>query len=233
MRKSVIVLLLFFSVFAWGQKKNKELQIVERNMQYLSADITQLIIVFTQTTNQNRAKLIAMQKGQNGWEQVLKPIGAGIGRNGFAAPGEKREGDGKSPSGVFKLGQLFTYENNVVTQMPFTQTTSEDKWIDDPESPDYNQHVRGKTNAKSYENLLLKNDYYKYCMVIEYNTNPVEKGKGSAIFFHLNMKPYESTSGCIAIAEKDMKKVLEWLNPEENPHIIMGKRKAVYKGFKK
>jgi hypothetical protein len=37
------------------------------------------------------------------------------------------------------------------------QTTAEDKWIDDPKSDQYT-YVKGATDAKSYENLLLKND---------------------------------------------------------------------------
>lgn len=229
--RNLIIILLCFSVFACEQKKDVAFLIIENNSQYLSKNITQLILVLNEKSNDSRAELIAMQKEKNGWEQVLETIPAGIGKNGFAAPGEKREGDGKSPSGVFKLGQLFTYGNNVKTQMPCMQTTSEDKWIDDPESPDYNRHVRGKTDAKSFESLLLKNDYYKYCMVIEYNTNPIEKGKGSAIFFHLNLEPQESTSGCVAISEKDMLRVLNWLDPEANPHIIMGNKQALFTGL--
>jgi hypothetical protein len=45
---------------------------------------------------------------------------------------------------------------------------AEDKWIDDPKSE--HTYVKGATDAKSYENLLLKNDAYNIVMVIEYNT---------------------------------------------------------------
>ncbi len=44
---------------------------------------------------------------------VANPVKAGIGRKGFASPGEKREGDLKSPTGLFRLGQLFCYDNSV------------------------------------------------------------------------------------------------------------------------
>ena len=67
-----------------------------------------------------------------------------------------------------------------------------DKWIDDSSSNDYNKYVRGATTAKSFENLKLKSIDYKYCMVIEYNTHPVIKGKGSAIFFHVTNDKYTS-----------------------------------------
>ncbi len=164
----------------------------------------------------------AMEKINKAWQPVFESIPAGIGRNGFAAPNQKVEGDGKSPSGIFKLGQLFTYNPLADTKMPFIQTTDEDKWIDDPESPDYNRHVRGETSAKSYENLKLQSDHYKYCMVIEYNINPVIKGKGSAIFLHLRESDDETTAGCIAISEPDMLQILKWLDPEASPMIVMG-----------
>jgi L,D-peptidoglycan transpeptidase YkuD (ErfK/YbiS/YcfS/YnhG family) len=115
--------------------------------------------------------------------------------------------------------------------MPYFQTTKEDKWIDDPESVDYNRHVRGETKAKSYENLKLDNDLYKYCMVIEYNTNPIVKGKGSAIFLHLSEDPPGATSGCVAITENSMEWILKWMNPELNPSIIMGNKQTLIAGL--
>jgi L,D-peptidoglycan transpeptidase YkuD (ErfK/YbiS/YcfS/YnhG family) len=97
---------------------------------------------------------------------------------------------------------LFSFERQFQTLLENQQTTKEDKWIDDVNSPDYNKHITGATDAKSYENLLLNTYDYKYCSVIEYNTNPVVKGKGSAIFFHLALKPASFTSGCVAIQEE-------------------------------
>jgi L,D-peptidoglycan transpeptidase YkuD (ErfK/YbiS/YcfS/YnhG family) len=49
--------------------------------------------------------------------------------------------------------------------------------------------------------------------VIEYNTNPIVKGKGSAIFFHLGVK--NLTAGCVAIDENNMKSIVNWLIPSK------------------
>ena len=57
-------------------------------------------------------------------------------------------------------------------------------------------------------------------MVIEYNTNPVIKGNGSAIFFHVADEKYSATAGCVAIKESDMLQYLNWLQPN--------KRKAIW-----
>jgi L,D-peptidoglycan transpeptidase YkuD (ErfK/YbiS/YcfS/YnhG family) len=137
-------------------------------------------------------------------------------------PFNKREGDGKTPTGIYRLGKLYTYEKQLSTLLENQQITADDKWIDDPDSDQYNTYVKGTTTAKSYENLLLHNDAYKYCMVIEYNTNPIVKRKGSAIFFHLAVKKSSYTAGCVAINEQDMKQLVNWLDPKRRPTIIMG-----------
>jgi L,D-peptidoglycan transpeptidase YkuD (ErfK/YbiS/YcfS/YnhG family) len=81
--------------------------------------------------------------------------------------------------------------------------------------------VRGETSAKSFEHLKLNSIDYKYCMVIEYNTNPVVKGKGSAIFFHVANEKYAPTAGCVAIAENDMLQFLKWFKPRKKKAMLI------------
>jgi len=210
----------------------KALRIVKRNVIILDS-IHQLLVVFNEMPEQNSAVLVAMEKKNKHWQVISAPMPVGIGRKGFATPHAKREGDQLSPTGFFRLGQLFCYDKVVNTRMPFIQTTSEDKWIDDPNSADYNRHIRGETTAKSYENLKIRSDEYKYCMAIEYNTHPVVKGMGSAIFLHLSEgeKPNPS-AGCVVITQKDMEGLLKWMNPESKPSILMGNEKILMAGLK-
>lgn len=218
-----LVLFLLFSCKSTVEKQQETGQeILDRIATTNLSGIKQVLLVYNIRANDHQAFLLAYEKTEQGWQAVFDVIPAGIGENGFAPINQKIEGDRKSPTGIFALGKLFTYLDSVDTKMPFQKTTIEDKWIDDPESENYNRYVQGETDAQSYENLLLKSDAYKYCMVIEYNTNPVVKGKGSAIFFHLNKTGNESTAGCVAITEKNMLRLLKWLNPKSNPHIIMG-----------
>lgn len=210
----------------------KALRIVKRNVVLLDS-IHQLLVVFNEMPDQNSAVLVAMEKKNKHWQVIFTPVPVGIGRKGFAAPNAKREGDQLSPSGFYHLGQLFCYDKTVNTRMPYIQTTSEDKWIDDTTSVDYNQHVRGDTKAKSYENLKIRSDEYKYCMAIEYNMHPVVKGMGSAIFLHLSEgeKPNPS-AGCVVVTQSDMERLLKWLNPESKPSILMGNEKVLMDGLK-
>ncbi|MDP3643561.1 MAG: L,D-transpeptidase family protein [Bacteroidota bacterium] len=237
-----MLLFQFFSVFIDhesangkepGNQTKKALRIAKKNAVLLDS-INQLLVVFNETVESNLAKLVAMEKKDKEWHIVYKPISAGIGRKGFAAPGAKREGDQMSPTGLFPLGQLFCYEKVVNTKMPVVVTSPEDKWIDDPNSPDYNRHIRGATQASSYENLKINSDEYKYCMVIEYNMHPVVKGLGSAIFLHLSAGELPNpSSGCVVVTQQDMEMLLKWMNPELKPSIIMGNEKVLLDGLRK
>ncbi len=195
--------------------------------------VRQVMVVFNENNEQNSAVLVALEMNKNKWKVALDPLSVGIGRKGFAAPGAKREGDLQSPSGFFRMKQLFCYDTDVNTRMPFVQTTSDDKWIDDPNSPDYNSHVRGTTRAGSYEKLKIRSDEYKYCMVIGYNMNPVVKGMGSAIFLHLSEGEQPNPSaGCVVVTRPDMEKLLVWMNPQSKLSILMGNKQVLMNGIR-
>ena len=203
--------------------KKEIIELIKANKEKLN-NVDQLVVAINNNDSANKAIVIALEKVNKKWKIKLGPVQASIGRTGFALPGEKIEGDGKSPTGVFGLGQLYTYEASVKTSLPYIQTNSEDKWIDDPNHENYNTHIRGNTTAKSFEHLKLSSIDYKYCMVIEYNTHPVVKGKGSAIFFHLATPNYDPTAGCVAIQESDMDQILLWLDPNKQKAILMGNK---------
>ena len=203
--------------------KKEIIELIKTNKEKLN-NVEQLLVAINNNDSADKAIVIALEKVNKKWKIKLGPVQASIGRTGFALPGEKIEGDGKSPTGIFDLGQLYTYEASVKTSLPFIQTNSEDKWIDDPNHENYNSHIRGNTTAKSFEHLKLSSIDYKYCMVIEYNTHPVVKGKGSAIFFHLADANYSPTAGCVAIKESDMDQILLWLDPNKQKAILMGNK---------
>jgi L,D-peptidoglycan transpeptidase YkuD (ErfK/YbiS/YcfS/YnhG family) len=211
-----------FSLWAQAQiprnAKHTAFDIIQQSSKSLDM-VNQLLVVFNNDTG-SKATLMAFEKSGIRWKYKFGPFTASIGRNGFAATGAKVEGDGKTPTGIFSLGQLFSYEPTIDTKLSFIQSNTEDKWVDDSTSADYNRYIRGNTDAKSFEHLLLSSIYYRYCMVIEYNTHPVVKGKGSAIFFHLSDENYTPTAGCVAIKEAEMQNILQWLNPT--------KHKAIY-----
>jgi D-alanyl-D-alanine dipeptidase len=181
----------------------------------------QLIFAINTDSSSFQVTIHTLEKKNGHWHVAFPAFGGSIGEKGFAPIDEKREGDGKTPSGIFPLGIAFGYDSWIATKMPYRQSTDDDFWVDDVNSEDYNKWVKGEPNAASREKMKREDDQYKYGVVIEYNTHPIVKGNGSAIFLHV-WKPGESTSGCVAMSEEMVLKILGWLDPARKPLVIMG-----------
>ena len=185
----------------------------------------QVIIVTEGKVPGAQAQLFAFEMNDDDeWKHVLKSVPAVIGRNGFAPSGEKREGDGRTPPGIYYLGFTFGYPPKIDSAMPYRPMTRSDIWVDDPASPDYNRlKKRGETKANSFEDMVLPDDRYKYGIVIRYNMDEVVPGHGSAIFLHVWKDAKTPTSGCVAISEENIVKLLKWLDPGKRPVIMLEK----------
>jgi L,D-peptidoglycan transpeptidase YkuD (ErfK/YbiS/YcfS/YnhG family) len=181
----------------------------------------QLIFATNRDSSSFRVTIHALEKKNGVWNLVFPTFTGSIGEKGFATMGKKREGDGKTPTGIFPLGIAFGYDRSMATKMPYRQATADDFWVDDVNSGDYNQWVKGRPGATSWEKMKRDDDQYKYGVVIEYNMHPIVKGKGSAIFLHV-WKGGEPTAGCVAMSEEMVLKILGWLDPAKKPLITMG-----------
>ena len=177
--------------------------------------------VVAEATGKTTAQVSGWEREDARWHLVSGPIPAVIGRNGLAPIGEKREGDGRTPSGAFALRRAFGYEKGVPTGLDYRGVTEKDFWIDAPASPFYNQWVIGDIPEVSHEMLRRQDDLYKYAIVIEYNTGPVIPGMGSAIFMHVWRAANKPTAGCVAMAEIDLLRLLQWLDARQNPLILL------------
>lgn len=162
-------------------------------------------------------------KRRSDWKPVagLRNLHGFLGRNGISA--DKRESDGCTPAGLFRLGGAFGTKPQPKTKMPWRQITPDSWWVDDPESPWYNQwiEVPNHDGWASAEHLIDFPAEYAYAVVVLYNTDDIVPGKGSAIFLHCGDAP---TSGCIAVKESDLLLILKWLDPEKHPDILIQSR---------
>jgi L,D-peptidoglycan transpeptidase YkuD (ErfK/YbiS/YcfS/YnhG family) len=200
------------------------MQILDETSQHFPLS-SQIIIVESAGPGLDDAKVVPFKKRGQTWREALSPMAAKIGRKGFAPKGEKREGDGRTPQGTYRLGFAFGYGRSIHSKMPYRQMTSDDIWVDDLKSPDYNRLVRrGATRARSFEDMVFSDHRYKYGIVVEYNTEPVVPGHGSAIFIHVWKDAETPTSGCIALSEQDILKLLRFLDPAKKPVIALGNK---------
>jgi len=191
-----------------------------KTLQGLDGSITQAIVVHPVNKNSDQAQLGAWQRQGNSWHRLYF-VSAVIGRNGLAAFGEKKEGDGKTPSGVYPLGPAFGYAASINTGLPYRQAGDNDFWVDDVRSMQYNQWVNGTPVASSFEHMKRRDDLYRYGIVIGYNMRPVIPGGGSAIFMHVWRKYNSPTSGCVALDQRYLRKILRWLDQQYQPVIIL------------
>ncbi|MCE0723718.1 MULTISPECIES: L,D-transpeptidase family protein [Legionella] len=164
------------------------------------------------------AEVTACKKHGHAWKQVWSSFPAVVGKSGVAPLGEKREGDMKTPAGLYPLGDAFGSEP-LALKMDFKYITADDKFIDDVSHSGYNTWVKGNTNAKSYETMLI--DAYRIGAIVNYNMNPVIPGAGSAIFIHLWRSIHSGTYGCIAMDEPHLLKLLHWLDKDKHPYILI------------
>ena len=187
----------------------------------LDQSVSQAVVVEAVAGAASMARVSVWEKKEGGWELVSPVWQANVGKNGIAPPGEKREGDGRTPAGIFHLALAFGYGDSAETGLTYRQAGANDFWVDDAESPDYNQWVTGLPEAKSYEILKRDDDLYKFGIVIEYNTDLVLPGRGSAIFMHVWRGPGTVTAGCVALAQENLLSLLKRLDKNSNPVVII------------
>ena len=179
----------------------------------------QLITVTTPSYGDTYATFAAYQRAGGRWRRVLGPWTARIGRNGFSPPGQKREGDGRTPSGTFRFGFFFGVLPNPGVRFPYRRSGPADYWDDDPASPRYNEWVDARRASPGLNPEPMDVSAYDYGAVIGYNTARTP-GLGSAIFLHQDIGI--ATAGCITLPTGELLTVLRWLNPARSPRIRMG-----------
>jgi L,D-peptidoglycan transpeptidase YkuD (ErfK/YbiS/YcfS/YnhG family) len=186
----------------------------------------QVISVLADGYGQTTATFTAYERDGDGWKQVFGPWTANVGGSGFAPPDAKREGDGRTPSGSYPFDFFFGVATNPGVKFPWRDVVGPQiVWDDDPTSPRYNEWVDTTTgDAGAGPEPMYNQPAYDYGAVIAYNSGRTP-GLGSAIFLHVSTGG--STAGCVALPQGRLLDVLRWLDPVQQPRIIMGLRGVV------
>jgi L,D-peptidoglycan transpeptidase YkuD (ErfK/YbiS/YcfS/YnhG family) len=126
-----------------------------------------------------------------------------IGKKG--STNNKKEGDFKTPKGIFNLGNLYyraDREKKPKTKLKCIKITKNMICCNDVKNKKYYNKILKKKTKLSYETLHRKDDRYNFVLPIKYNLKKKIIGKGSCIFFHLTNN-YKGTAGCIALKRDD------------------------------
>jgi L,D-peptidoglycan transpeptidase YkuD (ErfK/YbiS/YcfS/YnhG family) len=161
-----------------------------------------------------------------------------LGRNGLAwgrglhtqqTGPQKKEGDGKSPAGLFHLGNIL-YGYDKKSDLPgwrYRQVTDRDLWIEDPSSSLYNRHLILSAHepfppSEQYHLMRQADPAHSLKLFICHNAPPeVKAGSGSAIFFHLCRSPDSVTTGCTSMEEVSFRQLLRSFTPADQPVYVL------------
>ncbi|PPV06703.1 hypothetical protein XBLMG947_2275 [Xanthomonas bromi] len=199
-----------------------------------------LIVVTTPDWNSTQARLQTFSRVDGTWQPAAQRFAVALGRHGSAwgeglhpaqtqGP-QKREGDGRSPAGVFAIGPAFGYLTSIDSTMPYQAMSATHYCMDVPSSPLYNRivdaaqvgqaAVAGSTEPMRLDLRHAGDARYSEGFVIAHNPKAIP-GRGSCIFAHLWRTPGQFTAGCTAMAAADMQRLLAWLKPDDHPLFVL------------
>jgi L,D-peptidoglycan transpeptidase YkuD (ErfK/YbiS/YcfS/YnhG family) len=167
--------------------------------------------------------LVRVRPGQRtrGW-LLAGPLAlpVALGRGGIKA--NKREGDGGTPRGVFRLRRLWWRADRTArprTRLPVRRIRADDGWCEDPRDRHYNQPIRLPPNHPG-DRLWRDDRLYDFIIELDHNTRPRIARRGSAVFIHVARPGFMPTAGCVALAAPALRRLLTRLGPQTR--LILG-----------
>lgn len=227
-----IILCLLLAVTSAAQVKKPEPSPVKVPF----AESLQAAVVTTEnwTAINGRSQLYERKSVKAKWRAVGNEFETVVGRSGLGwgqdsapefASEFKKEGDGKSPAGMFPLTFAFgIWDVNATAKFPYRKLNEFTECVDDINSNHYNKIVNrmqvGAFDWKSSEKMLAVGPEYALGVFVAYNSYPVVKGNGSCIFLHVWRAANYPTAGCTAMDRTELEKIVNWLDPKKKPYLI-------------
>ena len=172
----------------------------------ISKHTTQAITV---VGNGGSSATLTVHTKHDGVQTETLSCSARVGSRGIT--GSKREGDKKTPRGIYSFGQAFGVAGNPGTSRRWLKVNNNHYWVDDVHSAYYNKLVDASQTGiqwSSAEHLISYPTAYRYAIALNYNT-ACTPGAGSAIFLHCSTGG--ATAGCISVSQSDMIRILKMI----------------------
>jgi L,D-peptidoglycan transpeptidase YkuD (ErfK/YbiS/YcfS/YnhG family) len=122
-----------------------------------------------------------------------------LGRTGILA--NKREGDGATPHGRFRLLRLWWRPDRAPrprTMLPVRRIVPDLAWCEDPADRRYNRPFARSANEPG-DRLWREDRLYDLIIETDHNMRPRVAGRGSAVFVHVARPDRSPTAGCVAL----------------------------------
>lgn len=179
------------------------------------------------------------ERSGNGWKKIGDPFPIVVGSSGMGfdpawyagfrekpAGPVKHEGDGRSPAGVFEIGDVFGFDASGPTGRKYIPLTTATECVDDVNSSHYahvvDRNAVPKVNWNSSEKMR-EISVYKLGMVVNYNLAKTTPGNGSCIFLHIWKGSGRGTAGCTAMDEARLEELVKWLGKQNAALVQMPK----------
>jgi L,D-peptidoglycan transpeptidase YkuD (ErfK/YbiS/YcfS/YnhG family) len=136
-----------------------------------------------------------------------------LGRGGIKA--NKREGDGGTPLGTFRLRRLWWRADRLPrprTGLPVRPIRRDDGWCEDPRDRRYNRPIQLPADDPG-DRLWRTDRLYDLIVELDHNTRPRVAGRGSAVFIHVARPGFAPTAGCIALDARALRRLLARVGP--------------------
>src|SRR5665213_2654172 len=165
---------------------------------------SQLIVVKANDWNSPPATMKWLERDDPSqeWKSVDEPFEIVVGKKGLALgqnllpiqsgiPEFKKEGDNKTPAGLYRFCFAFGYaaEPDPGISWPYLALDENFVGVDDPKSRYYNCIVdQKKLTVKDWdsaETMLRSDGLYKWGLLVDYNFENGQPGAGSQIFLHI------------------------------------------------
>jgi D-alanyl-D-alanine dipeptidase len=185
----------------------------------------QLVVVIADDMNTTSGMMMRYEKETNVYKAVSVSVPVILGRNGLGWDSGveplKREGDGKSPAGIFDITSTFGKDPEANSALPYWYADDRLICIDDVNDTRYNTmgYLNPANPPKSFEQMRRSDAVYRNGAVIDYNNKRVS-GRGSCIFFHLNHPNKRPTAGCTAMDEEPLLELIRWFDPNKKPKLL-------------
>ena len=215
----------------------------------LPASSTQVLLGISDGWNSSTVTLSLHEKNGGAWQPVAEPWKARLGKNGSvwgkglhpvpAGATTKKEGDNRSPAGVFAIGGAWGYDATISKNpaLPYRQVTPGDLWVEDPAHPKYNYNVvlgrAPNTPWEKKQQMKQDDPAHALKLFIAHNAPPeVTPGAGSSIFFHIwrggGSRP---TAGCTTMEKSRLQWLIARMDPSRRPLYVLLPR-AEYEKFR-
>jgi L,D-peptidoglycan transpeptidase YkuD (ErfK/YbiS/YcfS/YnhG family) len=205
----------------------------------LPASSSQCLVGIADTWDSSSATLRFYRKSGGQWKPGGDSWRARLGKSGLVwglgmhplPPGAvtKKEGDMRSPAGVFTIGGVWGYEP-AITKHPglfYRQVTARDLWIEDPASPQYNRNVvldHDLATPWEKKQQMKQNDpAHALKLFIAHNAPPKPvPNAGSSIFFHIwRGGGSRATAGCTTMEEAKLRALISRIDPKDRPLYVL------------